>query len=100
MFILYYFLKAIANVIHYGLNAYMVIVIVQALLSWVNPDPYNPIVRFLSQATEPLYYQIRKRIPTVFGGLDISPIIVLLALSFLDQFLVNVLFGFAAMIYH
>ena len=99
MFILYYFIIALAKVISIGLTIYMYIIIGQALLSWVNPDPYNPIVRFLYQITEPLYYQIRKRIPTVFGGIDIAPVIVILAIVFLNTFLVNSLSSLARMLY-
>lgn len=99
MFILYYFIIALAKVISIGLTIYMYIVIGQALLSWVNPDPYNPIVRFLYQITEPLYYQIRKRIPTVFGGIDIAPVIVILGIVFLNMFLVNSLSSLARMLY-
>jgi YggT family protein len=66
----------------------MWIVIARAILSWVNPDPYNPIVRFIHNVTEPVLYQIRKRIPLNFGGIDFSPIIVLLAVIFLQQFVV------------
>jgi YggT family protein len=61
----------------------------------VNPDPYNPIVRFINTATEPVLYQIRKRLPVIFGGIDISPIIVLMAIIFLQTFVVNTLRGLA-----
>jgi YggT family protein len=73
----------------------MWIVIAGAVLSWVNPDPYNPIVRFIHRATEPVYYQIRKRLPVNFGGLDVSPIIVILIIFFLKEFVVNSLHGLA-----
>ena len=63
----------------------MWIIIVRALISWVNPDPYNPIVRFLYQITEPVLYAIRKRLPYI-GGIDISPIVVLLVIMFLQAF--------------
>ena len=72
-----------------ALPIYMWIIIAQAVLSWVNPDPYNPIVRFINQVTEPVLYRIRERIPTVFGGLDFSPIIVFLVIIFLRAFLVK-----------
>jgi len=73
----------------------MWIVIISALISWVNPDPYNPIVRFLRNATEPVYRKIRKYIPTYFGGIDIAPLIVILIIVFLQIFLVNSLLGLA-----
>lgn len=88
MFIFSHFLEGIARVLDAVLTLYMFIVIAHAVLSWVNPDPYNPIVRFIRQMVDPLLFQIRKRIPTVFGGIDVSPIIILLGIIFLQSFLV------------
>ena len=76
------FFEAIAVVLDYILNIFMWIIIARAILSWVNPDPYNNIVRFINNITEPVLYQIRKRIPMDFGGLDISPIIAILIIVF------------------
>ena len=87
------FIRAIAQVIDIGLTVFMWIVIARAILSWVSPDPYNPIVRFINQLTDPIMYQVRKRIPTVFGGIDISPIIILLGIVFLRIFIVESLMG-------
>ncbi|RJP43783.1 MAG: YggT family protein [Desulfobacteraceae bacterium] len=87
------FIRAIAQVIDIGLTVFMWIVIARAILSWVSPDPYNPIVRFINQLTDPILYQVRKRIPTVFGGIDISPIIILLGIVFLRIFIVESLMG-------
>ena len=95
MFIIGHFLNAIAVVIYYALNIFLWIVIARAVLSWVNPDPYNPLVRFIHNLTEPVLIQIRKRIPVYFGGIDISPIIVFLAIIFLQKFLVGSLSGMA-----
>ncbi len=95
MMILGNFLLAVAVVLDYALNIYMWIVVISALLSWVNPDPYNPIVRFLHGATEPVFYQIRKRLPINFGGLDISPVIVILGIIFLQTFVVRSIQGLA-----
>jgi YggT family protein len=67
----------------------MWIVIARAILSWVNPDPYNPIVRFIHNVTEPVLYRIRSKIPINFGGIDFSPIIVILGVIFLQNFVVN-----------
>jgi YggT family protein len=67
----------------------MWIVIARAILSWVNPDPYNPIVRFIHNVTEPVLYRIRAKIPVSFGGIDFSPIIVILGVIFLQNFVVN-----------
>lgn len=88
MFIIGNFLNAVAVVADIALTIMMWLIIAQAVLSWVNPDPYNPIVRFVRQATEPILYQIRRRIPTIYGGIDISPMIALLAIIFVQQFLV------------
>jgi len=89
MFIFGYFIEALAKIIHYGLNLYLMIVFVSALLSWVRPDPFNPIVRFVNQVTEPVLYQIRKRLPLVFGGIDFSPVVIIFGIVFLDTFLVQ-----------
>ena len=95
MFILSNFLTAIAKVVDIVLSIFMWIVIARAVLSWVSPDPYNPIVRFIHKITEPVLYQIRKRIPVNFGGIDFSPIIVFLAIIFLQRFVVHSLYGLA-----
>jgi len=89
MFVLGYFLLALVKVIHMVLWLYMWLVIIRALLSWVNPDPYNQIVRFINNVTEPVLYRIRALIPINFGGIDFSPIIVILGIVFLDTILVN-----------
>ncbi|MBF0302513.1 MAG: YggT family protein [Desulfamplus sp.] len=89
MFILGNFFKAVAVVLDYTLSIFMWIIIARAILSWVNPDPYNNIVRFIHNITEPVLYQIRKKIPVNFGGLDISPIIAMLGIIFLQTFLVG-----------
>lgn len=96
MYIVGYFLMALANVLNIILLFFMWIVIARAVLSWVNPDPFNPIVRFVHNITEPVLFQIRKRIPVHFGGIDISPIIVILVIYFLRSFIVNSLLRFSA----
>ncbi len=90
MFMLGNFLMAIAKLINFALNAYMWIVIGSAVISWVNADPYNPIVRFLRQATDPLLLRIRRVLP-VMGGFDLSPMVLVLAIIFLQSFLVPTL---------
>ena len=95
MFVVGNFVMAMAYILHYVLNAYMWVMIIRALLSWVNPDPYNPIVRFLHNVTEPVLYAIRKRLPAFAGGVDFTPLIVVLAIAFLDRFLVQSLMGLA-----
>ena len=82
-------LLAVAWLVEYVLWAYMWIIIIRALISWVNPDPWNPIVRFLYQVTEPVLRPIRRRLP--IAGIDLSPMVVILVIYFLQRFLVRVL---------
>jgi len=93
MFIVSNFLSAIAMVLHIALTIYMWIVLARAVLSWVSPDPYNPIVKFIYNVTEPVLSLVRAKLPVTFGGLDISSILVFLAIIFLDKFLVQSLHG-------
>jgi len=88
MFVFSNFLHAVAYVIEILLNIYMWIVIARALISWVNPDPHNPVVNFLYRATEPVLSRVRRIIPDL-GGIDLSPLIVLLIIYFLKEFLVK-----------
>jgi YggT family protein len=88
MIVLGNLVMALAQVLHILLNVYMWIVVVRAIISWVSPDPYNPIVNFLYRATEPVLGYVRRIIPSL-GGIDLSPILVLVVIVFLDQFLVQ-----------
>ena len=88
-------LVAVATVVDYVLVFFMFITIARAVLSWVSPDPYNPIVRFIHNVTEPILYQIRKRLPMMYGGIDFSPVIVILIIIFLRIFVVGSLEGLA-----
>ncbi|MBE3021494.1 YggT family protein [Campylobacter sp. 7477a] len=92
------FISAIATILHTVINIYIWVIITAAIVSWVRPDPYNQIVQLLYRVTEPAYAFVRRFIPTVFGGIDIAPIIILLALQFLDLFLVRLLLEFASSI--
>lgn len=96
MFVVSNFLYALAVVVDYVLFFFMIIVIARAVLSWVSPDPYNPIVRFIHNVTEPVLYQVRRRIPAIFGGIDFSPVIVILIIYFLQIFIVKSLKDLAA----
>jgi len=87
MFILGNFLNALATLINIVLSAYMWVIIGRVIISWVGADPYNPIVRFLYEITEPLLSRIRRVVP-VFGSIDFSPMILILAIIFLQNFLV------------
>ena len=89
MFIAGNFLAAVAKIIDIALTLFMWIIIARAVISWVNPDPYNPIVRFLVSVTEPVLYPIRRRLPISLGGMDFSPIIVILVIIFIQSFLVR-----------
>ena len=88
MFVAGNLILALANLLHLVLMAYFWIIIARAVLSWVNPDPFNPIVRFLYRVTEPVLRPIRYRLPTMQMGIDLSPMVVILAIYFLDSFLV------------
>ena len=95
MFILGNFLLALAKLINLVFSAYIWIVVGRAIISWVNPDPYNPIVRFLIQATEPVLQKIRRYIPPM-GGLDLSPMLLIFALYFLQGIIVPALLQMGA----
>jgi len=96
LFALRHLIAALATILDLALNIYMWLIIARALLTWVNPDPYNPIVRFLYNVTEPVLGYLRRRVPLVFGGLDLSPLLVLVAILFLQRFLVATLMELAA----
>jgi YggT family protein len=95
VFIAGYFVRAVASLLDVAIVAYIWIIIARALLSWVNPDPYNPIVRFLFRVTEPVLRPVRERLGAYQIGLDFSPMIVILVLYFLKEFLVPVLLRIA-----
>jgi YggT family protein len=79
--------NAVFQVLHAILSIYFWIVIGRAVISWVNPDPYNPIVRFLHNATDPVFVRIRRFIPLQFGGMDFTPIFVLIVIGVLQNIL-------------
>ena len=85
--------SSFAVVIMSIISLYKWIIIISALLSWVQPDPYNPIVQMLSRATEPAYALVRKFIPTTFGGLDLAPMVLIFALIFLETFASRLFMG-------
>lgn len=90
MFVLVNILEAIVFVIHQLLDVYSFIVIIVCLISWVNPDPYNPIVRILRNLTEPLLWRIRKYLPfTYVRGLDFSPIVLLIGIQLVKIIIVK-----------
>lgn len=90
MFVLSNLLVAVANLLSIILTILYWLILIRALISWVNPDPYNPIVQFLYKTTEPILYPIRKILPLQMSiGLDISPIIAFLIILFLKSFIVQ-----------
>ncbi len=88
--------SAVANILSIIVNVYTWIIIAAALVSWVKPDPSSPVVQLLYRLTDPVYSFIRRYIKTEFNGIDFAPLIVLLALQLIDQFLIRLLFVFAA----
>lgn len=91
MFVVNNFMMAIAQLLDFLLTAYMWIIIGRAVISWVNADPYNPIVRFLYDVTEPVLGRIRRMIPMDLGGIDFSPLLLIMGIMFLQSFLVTTL---------
>ena len=90
MFILGYFLQALASMLGIVLFLAKIVIIARAVLSWVSPDPHNTIVRMINQMSEPILFPIRRRVP-YFGGIDWSPIIAIIVVIFLESFLVQTL---------
>lgn len=88
MFILANLVSAVASILDTLLTIYTYILIARALISWVNPDPYNPIVNFLHRVTEPVLDPIRRRVPDL-GGIDVSPIVAFMAIIFMQKFLIR-----------
>ncbi len=91
MFVLGNLLDALALVVEYVLQIYSWIIIARVVVSWVNADPYNPIVRAIYAMTEPVLYRIRRVLPVYGGGIDFSPIVVFIGIMFLQSFLVQTL---------
>jgi len=91
MFIANNLILAVAQLADFLLTAYMWVIIGRAVVSWVSADPYNPIVRFLYEATEPVLSRIRGILPMSVGGIDFSPMIVIMVIIFLQSFLVPTL---------
>lgn len=85
----------LAEVVDSLLTLYQWIVIIRAVLSWVNPDPRNPIVRALSALTDPVFFWLHRRVRLYFGGLDFAPLVVLVTILFLKYALVRNLFVLA-----
>lgn len=80
-------MRPIFQLLDLALSLYMLIILARVLLTWLNPDPRHPLVRFLCRATDPLLDRIRRIVPLQFGGVDFSPMVLLLVLSFLSRLL-------------
>lgn len=93
MFVIGNLFIALANILNVVLTVLYWLILIRALVSWVNPDPYNPIVQFLYRMTEPVLYPLRRVLP-LMGGIDFSPIVAFLAIIFLKSFLVATLLEF------
>lgn len=94
MFVLSNFVEAVAAVVNILLTIFYWLILIRALISWVNPDPFNALVQFLYRTTEPVLEPIRRILPPL--AIDISPIIAFLAITFLNRFLVASLYDLAA----
>lgn len=88
--ILGYFLNAVAIIVDMGLSIFIWLIIIRAILSWVNHDPYNPVIRMIHDITEPVLRLVRLKIPGI-QGLDISPIIIIFGIIFIQEFVVRYL---------
>ena len=82
-------LVSLARLLGLVLTVYMWIVIIRAVISWVSPHPNNPVVQFLSRVTDPVLYQVRRLLPVTYGGIDFSPVVLILLLIFANDFIVN-----------
>ncbi len=88
------FIYSLVNIIHMVITLYIWIVIISALLSFVRPDPSNPVVQVLYRLTEPVYYWLRRRFPfLIMGGIDLSPLVIIFGLQFIDLFMMKLVFG-------
>lgn len=94
MFVFTNFLDAIAGILDMALTFFMWLIIIRALISWVSPDPYNPIVRFLMSATDPVLRPVQRMLPPM-SGLDLSPLVVIFIIYFLQAFVVRTLHDIA-----
>ncbi|RME01432.1 MAG: YggT family protein [Calditrichaeota bacterium] len=94
MFILANLFESLAHLLDVVITLYIWIVIIRAVLSWINPDPYNPIVRFLYNITDPVLHRIRRYLPPM-GGFDLSPLVLIFGLYFIELFLVRTLYDLA-----
>ena len=98
MFILRHLVEALIPILDIIFTAAYWLIILRAIISWVNPDPYNPLVQFLYKATEPMLAPFRRIIPSFTIGIDVSPIFAIIVVFFLQRFLIPTLYDVAAAI--
>ncbi len=88
-------LLGLGGIVHSLINVYIWVIIIAALLTWVRPDPANPIVQVLYRLTEPAYALVRRYIPTVFNGIDLAPLVIIVGLQIVDVVFTRLLFAVA-----
>jgi len=88
-------IMGLGGIIHSLITIYMWVVIIAALLTWVRPDPSNPIVQVLYRLTEPAYALVRRSIPTVFNGIDLAPVVIIVGLQIIDVVFVRLIYALA-----
>jgi len=87
-------LFALVQTLHSVINLYIWVIIIAALISFVRPDPYNPIVQILHRLTDPLFSFVRQKMPfVIFSGIDLSPLVIMLGLQLIDNFMMRALLG-------
>ena len=99
MFVAANFLQSVAGLLDMVLTLYVWLIVARAVISWVNADPYNPIVRTLCNLTDPALNRLRQMLPMTFGGIDVSPIVAIFIVWFLRAFLVMSLYDLARHVY-
>jgi YggT family protein len=96
MFVFGNFIYGVAYVIENILNIYFWIILIRAVMSWIQPNPYNPLVRIIYKLVDPVTYRISRIIPTRIGAIDFAPFILMILIIFLQKFLVRSLFELGA----
>lgn len=96
MVVLSTFIVAVAQILDMVINIYIWVIIIASLITWVQPDPYNPIVQILNRLSDPAYRLVKRLIPTVIGGIDLAPIVIILGLQFISLFVIKLLYSFAS----
>ena len=95
MFVAGNFLEALAGLLDTVLTLYVWVIVARSVISWVNADPHNPIVRVLCNLTDPVLHRLRQAVPMAFGGIDMAPVVAIVILWFLRAFLVTSLYDLA-----